>query len=76
MSELEETAYSIATFLLILTVTDLALGVLLERTGILPGAERMATGIAGVLFLLTGLSGLALVVISWWSNREKRAQTE
>lgn len=73
MSELEETAYNVANFVLILTVTDLAAGLILERTGILPGAERMATAFAGVLFVLTGIAGLVLVILSWRTERAEPA---
>lgn len=73
MSKLEETAYNVANLVLILTVTDLAAGLILERTGILPGAERMATAIAGVLFVLTGIAGLVLVIVSWRTEHSDAA---
>ena len=69
MVELEATTYRVASLILIILLTDLAVGLVLGRTGLLPGAEEMAVALAEVLFVFLGITGLALVVISWWTGR-------
>ena len=69
MVELEATTYRVASLILIILLTDLAVGLVLGRTGLLPGAEEMAVALAEVLFVFLGIAGLALVVISWWTGR-------
>ena len=76
MVELEEPAYQIATLALILLLTDLAVGLLLERTGLLPGAEQLSLQLAEVLFVVVGIAGLALLVISWWTSRVETETNE
>lgn len=63
MSDVGRYAYNIATLILFLTLANLALGIVLERTGILPGAEQLAVSFGGGFFVLTGLAGLFLLIV-------------
>lgn len=71
MSDLEAATYSIANLVLMLTVLVLGLGLALGRSGLVPGAEKTAVAIAGFLFVLTGVAGLVLVLVSWHENRDE-----
>jgi hypothetical protein len=67
--DLEKSAYQFANLALFLLLTDLAVGLLLERTGLVPGAERTSVQFAELLFVVIGLAGVALLVVSWWNSR-------
>jgi membrane-associated PAP2 superfamily phosphatase len=73
MVDLEKLAYQIANLAVLLLLTDLAVGLLLERSGLLRGAERMSVAFAEVLLVVIGIAGFALLVISW---RKQRIETE
>lgn len=63
MTDHEALAYASADLWLLLFVTDLALGIALDRTGVYPGAVDVAVAIGGLLCVLVGASGLALVLL-------------
>lgn len=62
MTDAETVAVRTAHLVLVLLVVDLGLGLALERAGY-PGAMATATAIAGALFALTAVCGLALVAL-------------
>lgn len=74
MSDVAAKAYNIATLILFLTLANIALGLVLERAGILPGATQLAVSFSGPLFLLTGVAGLILILVDWKTRDEPEAE--